>query len=57
MLDGKTVSTVGGILDPESTSSEDPGPGTSGDEIPAPDENCTWVVDLFTGEPLYQLCG
>jgi hypothetical protein len=58
-LDGKSVSTVGGVLDPASTGSEDPGPGSepSGDQIPAPDEGCTWVIDLFTGEPLYQLCG
>jgi hypothetical protein len=57
-LYGKSVSTVGGLLDSEGPpGSEDPGTDPSGDPIPAPDEGCTWVIDLFTGEPLYQLCG
>ncbi len=51
-VNGESVSTVGGVFDPGSADPGDPGD----DETPPPDDGCTWVEDLFTGLPLYQIC-
>ena len=51
-VDGKSISTVGGSFEPEQVA-----PPSSEDQPTAPDDGCTWVIDLFTGEPLYQTCG
>ena len=52
---GESIATVGGSFEPEPVN-QDP-PPSSEDQLPPPDNGCTWVIDLFTGEPLYQMCG
>jgi hypothetical protein len=52
---GESVSTVGAVFDPGSATPGDVPPPD--DQTPPSDDGCTWVFDLFTGEPLYQICG
>lgn len=56
-VDGQSVATVGGVFDSDPASPGDvPPPDDGGDETSPPGDGCTWVYDVFTGEPLYQVC-
>ena len=53
-LQGASVSTVGGVFDSDPAT---PGDIPPPDEEPPPsDDGCTWVYDVFTGLPMYQVC-
>ncbi len=54
-VNGKSIATVGGFFEAGSDTPDAPPPADDG--LPAPDDGCSWVIDIFTGEPLYQTCG
>jgi hypothetical protein len=61
-INGEQIRTVGGFFEAGSDTSDAPPPvddvpPPADDGLPAADEGCTWVIDIFTGEPLYQTCG